>query len=374
MIPSMKRTLGALTCAAFVACGGSGSSTTGSGGGSSSGTTSTTGAGGEAPNDIACEGAPEGLALEGTWAAYGKLAVKLVGSPDGAINICPVDQVGEATLLIMLTMKQDPADATKLSEVHATLCDIALPTVSALVGSCDPASQNLVYTQILPPEKLLAALPTLVSAPVLGALDGKAKGAGLSLGGITVTIGSSKTGAGLPKWDIDGPACSAPNLGNTSACETKCVDDCPGMRDDDADGFPGVTLQVCGLTQSDQQSGVTCHADKPDDPGTTLQGKAFMAMEVTPTFTGTAKSSCEVIGNVGSGIVYSITGADIYLAGSPITVSQTINSLPSFNVDTAASKFRMVRIDGKYGAPDFQIDPTQAQAACATINMRVNEL
>jgi hypothetical protein len=371
----MKRTLGALGCAALVACGGSGTSTTSGGGGSSSTTGSTTGTGtGGGTHAITCEGAPADLALEGTWAAYGKLAVKLIGSPDGAINLCPADQVGEATLLIMLTMKQDPADATKLSEVHATLCSIALPTVSALVGGCNPASENLVYTQILPPEKLLAALPTLVSAPVSGALDGKSPGAGIALGGITVTIGSSKSGAGLPKWDVAGGACSAPNLGNTSACEMSCVDDCAGMRDDDADGFPGVTLQVCGLTQSDQQSGVACHADKPADPGTTLQGKAFMSMEVTPTFQGTAKSSCEVIGTVGSGIAYSITGADIYLAGSPITVDQTINSLPAFNVDASASKFRMVRVDGKYGAPDFKIDPAQAQAACAAINMRVNEL
>jgi hypothetical protein len=370
----MRRTLGALATIALVACGGGGSGGTTTGGGGSTSTGTTTGAGGGEPHEIACEGAPAELALEGTWAAYGKLAVKLVGSPDGAINICPEDQVGEATLLIMLTLKQDPADATKLSEVHATLCSIALPTVSALVGKCDPASDNLVYTQILPPEKLLAALPTLVSAPVSGALDGSAQGAKLTLGGISLTIGSSKTGAALPAWDLDAPACAAPGLGNTSVCESTCVDDCAGLRDDDADDFPGVTLQVCGLTQSDQQGGVTCHAEKPDDPGTTLQGKAFMSMEVTPTFEGLVKSSCEVLGNVGSGIDYAIVGADIYLAGSPITVAQTIHSLPTFNVDAAASKFRMVRVDGKYGAPDFKLDPSQAQAACTTINQRVNEL
>ncbi len=34
----------------------------------------------------------------------------------------------------------------------------------------------------------------------------------------------------------------------------------------------------------------------------------------------------------------------------------------------------MVRIDGQYGAPDWKVDPTQPSAACATLNMRVNEL
>ncbi|MFO0760506.1 MAG: hypothetical protein U0359_28760 [Byssovorax sp.] len=370
----MKRTIGILACAALAACGGGGTGGTTSGGGGSTSASTTSGTGGGGPQEIACEGAPADLALEGTWAAHGTLAVKLIGSPDGAINICPADQVGEAQLLIMLTMKQDPADATKLTDIHATLCSIALPTVSALVGQCNPDSGNLVYTQILPPDQLIAALPTLINAPVDGALDGKSKGSNLSLGGITVTIGSSKTGASIPRWDLDGPSCSAANLGNTATCEPTCVDDCAALRDDDGDGFPGVTLQVCGLTQTDQQGGVACHAAKPDDPGVTLQGQAFMAMEVTPTFKGTTKSSCEVIGTVDSGIDYSIVGADIYLAGTPISVDQTVASLPSFDVDGTASKFRMVRVDGKYGAPDFKLDPAKAADACATIIQRVNEL
>jgi hypothetical protein len=34
----------------------------------------------------------------------------------------------------------------------------------------------------------------------------------------------------------------------------------------------------------------------------------------------------------------------------------------------------MVRIDGKYGAPNWMVDPTQPGAACKIVNMNMNEL
>ena len=62
-----------------------------------------------------CTGEPATLSLSGTWAAYGQLSVKLQGSPGGAITICPADQVGAATLLLLVTVQQDTADPTKQS-------------------------------------------------------------------------------------------------------------------------------------------------------------------------------------------------------------------------------------------------------------------
>jgi hypothetical protein len=170
------------------------------------------------------------------------------------------------------------------------------------------------------------------------------------------------------------PACNKPDVGHGKTCEMACVDDCAAMRDDDADGYPGVTMQVCGFTETDQQDGVACHADTPDDPGATVQGKAFLDIEVDPKFTGTAKSSCELTGTVDTSVLYNLVGADVYLTGTPITVNSAINSLPAFDVDSAASKFRMVRVDGKYGAPDWKLDPTAMKASCVEIIKRVNEL
>jgi hypothetical protein len=346
----------------------------GGGGGAGASSGGAGGAGGGGSQAVPCDSAPADLDLEGTWAAYGRLAVTLQGVPGGAITICPADQVGESTMLLLVTMKRDAADPTKLSSIGATLCSIELPVVTALVGQCDPQSDTLVSTQIIAPKTLLDALPSVPAAPVAGALMGKAAGAALSIDRFTVTVGSSKPGASMPRWNDASGACSAVNLGRTSQCEMTCVDDCASLRDDDGDKFPGVTVEVCGKTPSDVQSGVACNAAMPSEPGTTLQGRGFIDMEVNPQFSGTAKSSCELLGTVDSTVVYNLVGADVYLAGTQIGATSAIKSLPSFKVDPSQSRFRMVRVDGKFGAPDWKIDPAQPAAACATVLARANEL
>ncbi|APR85070.1 Hypothetical protein A7982_10419 [Minicystis rosea] len=353
-------------------CGGGSSGTGGGGSGGASSSSASSGTGGSAGE--ACAGQPtDHLALSGTWVAYGQLAVKLQGQPGGAITICPTDQVGAASLLVMLTVEQNATDATKLDKVQATLCSIELPEVTALVGTCDPSSEALVSTQIVAPQSFLEALPKVVTMPTSGTLSGKEAGATLALGPLDVVVGSTKSGASLPQWNTTQTPCNATGIG-ASSCEASCVDDCTALRDDDMDTYPGVTVNVCGFTPDDQQAGVKCNADMPSTPGATLQGKAFIDIEVNPTFHATAKSSCELAGTVDTEVLYNVVGADIRLAGAPISVSSAIKSLPFFQVDEAASKFRMVRVDGQYGALDWQVDPTQPSAACKTINMRVNEL
>jgi hypothetical protein len=362
----------AILGAALLGCGG-GETTSGTG--STSGSSGAGGAGGGS-SGVPCNDAPAELALEGTWAVKGRLAVKLKGAPGGAITLCPEDQPGEASMLMMITIVQDPADKTKLSAVKATLCSIELPTVSALVGMCDPSSQSLVQATMIAPKKLLDALPKVVTTSVGGKLDGTQSGSGIALERFTVIVGSTKGGDQLPKWDTASAACSQSVLGHTNACETTCVSDCAALRDDDGDTYPGVTVEVCGVTPSDQKNGVPCHVDHPDDPGATLQGKAFLDIQMNPQFTGTAKSSCELIGGVDAAteIRYQVVGTDIWLTGTPLGVDQAIGSLPSFEVDSTASKFRMVRVDGKYGAPDWKLDPLQPSVACAAVDQRVNEL
>jgi hypothetical protein len=312
--------------------------------------------------------------LTGTWAAYGQLSVKLQGVPGGAITICPADQVGAATLLLLVTVQQDTTDPTKIDKMSATLCSLTLPTVTALVGTCDPTSQALVSTQIIAPAAFLAALPKVATASATGTLGGTAAGATVVVDPLDVVVGSTAGGSSLPRWNTMGSGCEASNIGNTNACDTTCVSDCATLRDDDGDTFPGVTVDVCGQTPSDTQSGVKCNAEKPNEAGVTLQGEAFIDIEVDPTFTGTAKSSCELTGTLASNILYNVVGADVYLAGAPISVASAIGSLPTFQVDPTASQFHMVRIDGQYGAPSWSVDPTQPSAACAILNMRVNEL
>lgn len=303
-----------------------------------------------------------------------RLAVALAGTPGGAITLCPEGQIGESNLLLVVTLEQ-PGPA-ELAGVKGTLCAFDLPALTALVGACDPASEALVTAQISPTAQLLAALPGVTHAPVAGAVDGTQPGAAVGLERITVTVGASVAsgGAALPAWDTAASGCSDPDLGRTPQCEAACVSDCAPLRDDDGDGYPGVSVDVCGTTQDDVQSGALCRPEAPNEPGSTLQGRAFIDLEVDPRLTGEARSSCEVVGAADSQVRYQLVGADLYLAGAPLAVSGVIKSLPSIQVDPAQSRFRMVRIDGQHGASDWGVDPADPAAACATVLARVNEL
>lgn len=347
----------------------------GDGGGGAGGAGGSSGHGGSGGGSqaVACDEAPTTLDLSGTWAVYGRLAVTLEGTPGGAITICPADQIGESRMLLLVTMSADIMNPTQLS-MRSTLCSIELPIVTALVGTCDPNAETLVSTQIIAPQTLIDALPGVSTEPVTGSLDGLSPGAGLALERFFVTVGSTATGLSMPAWKDAAPGCGGTNLGRTDLCESTCVSDCMGLRDDDGDGYPGVTVEVCGKTPDDVKSGVACNAAEPNVPGTTLQGRAFIDMEVSPQFTGQAKSSCELSGTVDSEVLYNLVGADIYLAGTPIGVTSAITSLPTFQVEPLDSRFRMVRIDGKFGAPDWNVDPEKTAAACATLLARQNEL
>jgi hypothetical protein len=366
--------VGSLLCGAALAsvpsCGDDAG--TGAGGAGSTVSSSSSG-GGDGPIAIDCKGAPAELSLTGIWAAYGRLAINMEGAPGGAISICPEDQVGESTLLLLVTVKQDPVDATKIEEARVTLCSIHLPIVTALVGTCDPSSKSLVSTQIVVPETLIKALPKLLTEPFGGALAGTSDGAGIDLERFTVTAGTTKSGDAMPKWDVGDPACGGDDIGRTK-CEPTCVDDCAAMRDDEGDQYPGVTVQVCGVTQDDIQKNLLCDPYEPNQPGTTLQGQAFVDLQVDPKFTGTVKNSCEILGSVDTDVLYNVIGADIFLKGGAIGVTSAIQSLPIFNVDPKESKFRMIRIDGQYGAPDWGTNPLDPEAACATLIQRENEL
>jgi hypothetical protein len=242
------------------------------------------------------------------------------------------------------------------------------------VGDCDPTSEGLIETQIIAPDALIASLPGVTTNPVEGTLGGTAKGASLALERLVVTVGSTKAGAELPHWNLDSPTCGAADLGHAQACDTTCVDDCAALRDDDGDGYPGVTAEVCGFAPSDRSAGVPCNADDPSDPGATIQGRAYLDLEVNPLFSGTARSSCEIEGSVETSVLYNLVGADVFLAGGAIGVASAIRSLPSFHVVPEDSLFRMVRIDGQFGAPDWSVDPSDPAGACATLVQRVNEL
>lgn len=71
--------------------------------------------------------------------------------------------------------------------------------------------------------------------------------------------------------------------------------------------------------------------------------------------------------------ILRLVGADIYLAGAQIGVTSAIKSVPAFQLDLMQSRFQMVRIDGKYGAPDWTVDVANATDTCSTLLARKNE-
>lgn len=350
----------------LAACGGDDGS--GGGGAGASGGSGGDGGSGGTPGPK-CEGQPETLDVAGTWAALGVLTASIKGKPGSIVTICPADQEGQAYLTMFVTISQD---GTTLDDVSAVLCAVELPAVTAIAGQCEPGTEAAVTTQILVPKALEEALPGLIPASVGGTLSGTAPGSDVTLEKFTVTAGSSKTGAALPSWDTNASGCNAVDVGHSNVCEAACVDDCAGLRDDDGDSYPGITLDVCGVTADDK--GKVCNTESPADPGVTIQGRAFAALEVDPQFTGVAKSSCELTGKVSTGVRYSVVGADVTLAGGPIAVGAAISALPTLEVKTDQSKLTMVRVDGKYGTPDLKLDAGDPLAACKTILAKKNEL
>lgn len=365
--------LGLAACGdAFVFPSESSTSSGAAGGAGTTGSGTATGAGGAPP--AACAEATGDVSLAGTWAMRAELAVKLGTIAGGAIQVCPPDQVAKATLLMMVTIEEDAADPKKLPAVRATLCSLELPEVTSAIGFCDPASSNLVHARFLTPPMLADALPAAGRALAAGALTGLEPGAGFTAGPLALALGSTKHGVEMPAWKTESLPCGQPGLGHTSVCEAECVTDCSALRDDDADAYPGITVEVCGATADEEKANVPCNASMPSTPGVTLQGKAFMDLSISPKLTGTVKSACEVTGTVGAEWLYNVVGADVYLAGAPLPVSMTNRSLPSFEVDEKASSIRMVRVDGRFGAPSWDIDPASGAAACGAIRAHAPEL
>lgn len=310
--------------------------------------------------------------MAGTWAAYSALTVSVKGAPGSLVSICPTDQEGQAFLTLIVTIEQNAADPTKLEGIKATLCAIDLPSVTAVAGTCDPGASGAVTTQITVPDALLKALPTLAANVVGGTLSATTPGADVTFEQFVVTAGSTKAGASLPKWDTKAAGCTDGAIGHTSMCEATCVNDCPALVDDDGDGFPGVTLGVCGIAEGEEAK--PCNVEDPSMPGVTIQGRAFTALEVNPQFSGAATSSCKLEGNVETEVVYSVVGADVTLASSPIPVASAIDALPTLLVDAAQSKLTMVRVDGKYATPDLMLDLSKPLVACQTVISKKNEL
>jgi len=360
--------MGSTPCWGLAACGSSdGGAVGGAWGGG--GQTGGSGGGGQVP----CDGS-ETLDLDGVFALDAKFSFTFGSRPGGAVTVCPVDQTSEGSFLGLVRITQQAGSTSIQSE--AVVCTLQLPVISAGVGECDPGATNLVYAGLEFPQSLIDACPVAALASSVGTLAGLGKGSGFALQRLTFTIGTDKTGDAMPTWQMDKPGCGMSDIqvGRTEQCSQDCVSDCGGLVDDDHDGWPGVTVHVCGLTEEDMQQKVPCNAETPTEPGTTIQGRAMLDLQVDPLLSGTTVSSCEVSGDLDAAIRYNVVGADLYLSTMPISVTSAIKSLPLYTVNKGDSRFRLVRIDGKHGSADWSPDFGDPLGTCKTVIARQNEL
>jgi hypothetical protein len=311
--------------------------------------------------------------LAGTWAGIARFSLRLRSQSGGVVTVCPEGQPASAELLWFARVDAQGSSTLSLT---AWPCSLSLPTVSAVVGECRAEAGNVLSTNILFPRPLVDAFPDIPVGTVNGTLQGTAWDAPLSVDRFGFTWGARDEGATLPRWTPDTAGCGvdAPAVGRTSQCETGCVTDCSALNDDDADGYPGVTLHVCGTLPDDVASNVPCRAESPNEPGVTLQGLLYMVLHTELALTGKARSSCEVAGTFASDTVYSVVGADAWLAGTRVSVASAISSLPLFDAVESESVFRMVRADGAYGTTAWGLALDDLSAACELVRARRNEL
>jgi hypothetical protein len=317
---------------------------------------------------VPCD-ASEQVELDGTWAALARYSLGLSSQQGGVVTMCPEDQSAPASLLLLLDLQ-----ATE-SGVSASVipCDLTLPGVSAMVGECRPDEGNLLTVEIPIPALLkqsLGNIPPVVVSATRGSL---APDGALAFNLMRFTWGTRQDT--LPSWQSDRAGCgmSDSDVGRSTVCEESCVERCSDIIDDDGDGYPGVSVNVCGTTQDDISAGVSCNAEEPTVPGVTLQGKVAMAFRTELTFAGVAKSSCEATGTFASDTTYAVVGADAYLTNTQVSVASALQSLPLFEGDADASIWRMVRVDGLHGGPDWALSG-DAATRCAVARSHRNEL
>ncbi len=311
--------------------------------------------------------------LAGTWAGVARFSLRLHSQTGGVVTVCPEGQPTSAELLWFARV--DALGSGTLS-LTAWPCSLSLPTVSAVVGECVVDAENVLSTRILFPRPLVDAFPDIPVGTVKGTIEGTTSDAPVSVERFGFTWGSRGDGSALPRWAPDSAGCGvdALDVGRTSQCEADCVTDCSALSDDDADGYPGVTLHVCGTLPDDVASNVPCRAESPTEPGVTLQGLLYMVLHTELALVGKARSSCEVVGTFASDTVYSVAGADTWLAGTKVSVASAIRSLPLFDAVESESVFRMVRADGAYGTTAWGLAQDDVSAACELVRARRNEL
>jgi len=308
------------------------------------------GAGSDAATDDPGDGADacvpepgETIDLTGQWGARAWIHVDMVTSPEGIVRMCPDPNPGVSILTLLIDLEPAQGGAIPYEFV---VCEIGMPTVTASLAPC-AEEEFLSVTLALGPD-LAAYIPgqRFRSHAVLG---GSGPCSPYVSDDLDITYGYDPSIVGpddpLPGWDL---ACAG-------ATPEACVTSWEAVRDEDGDGNPGVSLEVT------------------TDPVDTIRGLAWTTWRTNPHMHGVAWTSSLIQGDLSPVMEYDVVGSGADLQGIPMDGPTVKRNIPSFVIPESGSTFRMVRIDGRYGAVDLDVDG-DGTVSCAELMDRLDVL
>ncbi len=265
----------------------------------------------------------EGIDLLGEWGARAWIRVEMVTSPEGVVRVCPDPFPGMAVLTLMIDLVEKDGDRI---DYDFRVCEMVFPQVKAALAPCD--LEEFVYVQIGLGPELTAYIPGQ-SFHGWADLGGTAQCSTYVSDSLDITYGFIPSMIGgddpLPGWDL---ACTA---GTPQAC----VVGWDAVIDEDADGFPGVSLQVA------------------TEPVATITGLAYTTWRTNPHMHGIAWNSSLIQGDLSPTMEYEVVGSGANLQGIGMDEPTVKRNIPRFLLPPTGSTFRMVRVDGQYGSEDL---------------------
>lgn len=281
--------------------------------------------GGDVPESCV-PGPGETLELRGWWGARAWVRVEAVTSPEGIVRMCPDPYPGVAVLTLMIHLTERTGNRIDYDFV---VCEILMPRVTAALAPCE--EEEFVDVQLELGPHLAAYIPnqTFHGYADVGGVEPCSDYISDNL---DITYGYDATAIGpddpLPGWDMD---CA-------STTPEACVDGWEHVFDEDADGHPGVSLQVT------------------TEPVDTIRGQAYTTWRTNPHMHGVAWSSTLVQGDLSPTMEYEVVGSGADLQGIPMDEPTVKRNIPRFHIPASGSSFRMVRVDGALGAVDLDED------------------
>lgn len=277
------------------------------------------------------------VTLTGQWAAQANLQVELTGLPRALVALCPDPQVRPSRLTMRAVVTEDVEGN---AEVSLEVCSLELPTINGSAFRCPEDPTATLDIAILTSDAFGALLPTLDVNFATGLPAATTGGTPFQPTPFTLTMGANLTDTEpLPRWDLEREGCA------TAGSTELCVDNYEALYDQDGDENLGVTL----LANSGE--------------GGLVQGEAYVAVRIAPSFDGQIQNNNCVDGTVALNLDFSIIDSDVRVVGLALATGAVTQNIPPLNF-LPSSSFKLLRADES--GLDFD-DDDDGTVTCAEI-------